>query len=59
MATQVVYKKNLYITLKDLNKKFLIYNGQTFQKLIISKDMVGHRFGEFTFTRKVIKFKKK
>lgn len=59
METLVIYKKNKYIRLQDLNKKFLIYNGNNFQKLIISKDMVGYKFGEFVMTRKVVIFKKK
>jgi len=59
MKTQLIYKKNKYITLNDLNKKVLIYNGKIFQKLIISKPMVGHKFGEFITTRKVVMFKKK
>jgi len=59
METPKIYKKNLYITLEDINKKFLIYNGKDFQKLIISKEMVGKRFGEFIITRKVVPFKKK
>ena len=58
MKAQIIYKKNLYITLNDLNKKFLIYNGKSFYKIIISKEMVGYRFGEFVFTRKFFKFKK-
>jgi len=58
MAISKVYKKNLYITLKDLNKKVLVYNGQNFQKIIISKNMIGYRFGEFIMTRKVVTFKK-
>jgi len=53
-----IYKKNVYIGLNDLNKKFLVYNGKSFYKLIISKEMVGYRFGEFVFTRKFFKFKK-
>lgn len=59
MGIRIIYKKNKYIQLKDLNNKFLIYNGKNLQKLIISKDMVGHRFGEFIMTRKVVIFKKK
>ena len=59
MGIRIIYKKNKYIRLKDLNNKFLIYNGKNLQKLIISKDMVGHRFGEFVMTRKVVIFKKK
>jgi ribosomal protein S19 len=54
-----IYKKNLYITLKNLNKSFLVYNGKSFQKLVVSKNMVGSRFGEYIYTRKFFKFKKK
>jgi ribosomal protein S19 len=59
MKTYLIYKKNNYITEKDLNKKFLIYNGKDFQKLVISTNMVGFKFGEFTTTRKVVPFNKK
>ena len=59
MKTLIIYKKNTYIRLEDLNQKFLIYNGKNFQKLIISKDMVGYKFGEFILTRKVVRFNKK
>ena len=59
MRTSVVYNKNLIISLKDLNKKFLIYNGKDFQKLVISNNMIGYKFGEFTITRKVVPFNKK
>ena len=59
MKTYLIYKKNNYIIEKDLNKKFLIYNGKDFQKLIISKEMIGYKFGEFVSTRKVVMFKKK
>ena len=54
-----IYKKNLYITSKDINQKFLIYNGKNFQKLVVSKEMIGKRFGEFVMTRKFVPFKKK
>jgi ribosomal protein S19 len=56
MGTSVIYTKNRQISLKDLNKKFLIYNGKDFQKLVISQSMIGHNFGEFTSTRKVVPF---
>jgi len=59
MITSRIYKKNLHITFEDINKKFLIYNGKDFQKLVILKEMVGKRFGEFIITRKVVPFKKK
>ena len=47
MGTSVIYTKNRQISLKDLNKKFLIYNGKDFQKLVISQSMIGHNFGGF------------
>jgi len=59
MKVQIIYKKNLHIGLKHLNKHFLIYNGKTFQKLYISRGMIGFRFGEFVLTRKVVSFNKK
>ena len=59
MGTKVIYTKNQKISLKDLNKKFLIYNGKDFQKLVILPSMVGLKFGEFISTRKVVPFNKK
>ena len=59
MKAKKIYKKNLYITYKNLNKHFLIYNGKIFQKLFISKEMIGFRFGQFILTRKVVPFYKK
>ena len=57
MQTFLVYKKNKIITSIHLNKKFLIYNGKDFQKLIVSKEMLGYKFGEFVMTRKIVTFK--
>jgi len=59
MQTSIVYKKDKLITSIHLNKKFLIYNGKDFQKLIVSKNMLGCKFGEFVMTRKIVTFKKK
>ena len=59
MKTFLVYKKNKVIKSMHLNKKFLIYNGKDFQKLIVSKNMLGYKFGEFVMTRKIVTFKKK
>ena len=58
MQTNLVYKKDKLITSIHLNKKFLIYNGKDFQKLIVSKKMLGRKFGEFVMTRKIVTFKK-
>ena len=34
---------------------FLVHNGKQFLKVYVTEDMVGHRLGEFSLTRKFIK----
>jgi small subunit ribosomal protein S19 len=34
-----------------VGKHFSIHNGRNFQKLYVTEDMVGHKFGEFAPTR--------
>jgi len=36
-----------------------VYNGKNYKELKITKDMLGHKFGEFSFTRAKFSFKKK
>jgi len=35
-----------------INKTVLIHNGKDFRKLYITREKVGFKFGEFSFTRK-------
>ena len=35
--------------------KFLVHNGKDFPEVIVSEEMVGHKLGEFSHTRKFIK----
>jgi small subunit ribosomal protein S19 len=35
--------------------KFGVYNGKDFVEVLVSEDMVGHRLGEFSLTRKFVK----
>jgi len=42
-----------------VGKSFNIYNGKTFVKLTVKEEMTGHKFGEFSPTRKKFSFKKK
>lgn len=44
---------------RDLGKTIEIHNGKNFMKVLIMKEMVGCKFGEFIRTRKNFKFKKK
>jgi len=41
-----------------VNKTFSIYNGKSFFAVLITSKMIGHKFGEFVFTRKQFIFKK-
>ncbi len=35
--------------------KFLVHNGKDFPEVLVSEEMVGHRLGEFSLTRKFIR----
>jgi len=53
-----IFNKNLVIMPQDIDIIFNIYNGQSFIKLKIIKDMIGFKFGEFINTRKRYIYKK-
>ena len=42
-----------------VGKEVWIYNGQVYIKRKITETMVGHKFGEFAYTRKRYIYKKK
>lgn len=42
-----------------LGVTFYIHNGKSFTEVTITSDMIGHKFGEFSFTRSKFAFKKK
>lgn len=44
---------------KFLGLTFKIHNGKNFEELNVTDNMIGHKFGEFIFTRKKFSFKKK
>lgn len=54
----IISRKSLIIS-KFIGIKFNVYNGKTFTEILVSKEMVGHKFGEFSFTRSLFSFKKK
>ncbi|TSC55857.1 MAG: small subunit ribosomal protein S19 [Parcubacteria group bacterium Greene0416_79] len=35
--------------------KFLVHNGKDFPEVLVSEEMVGHRLGEFSLTRKFVR----
>jgi ribosomal protein S19 len=51
--------RNVEITPKLIGLTFKIHNGKEYQEIIITENMIGHKFGEFTFTRAKFSFKKK
>lgn len=54
-----IASRNSEILPNFINKIFKIHNGKNFVTIQIINDMVGHKFGEFIFTRKQFTFKKK
>ena len=34
-----------------VGQTFMVHNGKTFNKVFVTEDMVGHKLGEFSFTR--------
>jgi len=53
------FVRNLQITSKLVGYTFMIYNGNGFRKLTIQTNMIGHKLGEFSPTRKKPSLKKK
>lgn len=42
-----------------LNKTVFIHNGKTYKKLLITREKLGYKFGEFAFTKVKAKTKEK
>jgi len=55
----ILKKKNSIILPEYIDLFFSIYNGKQYIKLKVIEEMIGHKFGEFVFTRKVKKKEKK
>ena len=47
-----VWSRRSLIIPEFLDQSFEIYNGKTFIALKVNEDMIGHKFGEFSSTRK-------
>lgn len=54
-----IYNRNTIITPYCIGNSFEIFNGIKFVSIIVTDNMVGHKFGEFSPTRKKNIFKKK
>nr|UDP55439.1 ribosomal protein S19 [Schizostauron trachyderma] len=54
-----IISRNTKIIPKFVDLTFKIHNGKSYIELLITEDMLGHKFGEFIFTRSKFEFKKK
>ena len=52
-------KRNSEILPKFVGMTFNTHNGMKFKEILVTENMVGHKFGEFFFTRAKYVFKKK
>ena len=55
----IIFNRNSFISNFFLNKLVKIYNGKAFKIFNITRDQIGFKFGEFSFTRKIYEKKKK
>lgn len=58
-STYLKVSRNSSIVPKFLGQTFKIHNGKSFKEVIVTKEMLGHKFGEFSKTRLDFTFKKK
>jgi small subunit ribosomal protein S19 len=61
ITKQYVYfmSRNSEIIPKFLGLTFKVHNGKNYSEISVNDSMVGHKFGEFVFTRAEFSFKKK
>jgi len=50
--------RNSVILPLHVGKVIFLYNGKNFEKIVIKKQMIGYKIGEFVQTRKKFTFKK-
>ena len=52
-------KRNFKILPYYVGKTLIVHNGFNYDEILIKKEMINHKLGEFSFTRKPFNFKKK
>ena len=55
----LIASRNCEIIPKFLGLNFNVHNGKSFTEINVTEEMIGHKFGEFSFTRSKFSFKKK
>lgn len=46
-----VWSRSSVIPESFINKNVFVYNGKIFKKLLITREKIGYKFGEFIFTK--------
>lgn len=52
------HQRNIIIVPAMVGMKIGIYNGKSFEQIIVAGEMIGHRLGEFALTRPKVKHSK-
>lgn len=58
LAFTKTFSRNTLLLPFLLGKTFLVHNGKIFLKVLVSENMVGHKLGEFSQTRRRYYYKK-
>jgi small subunit ribosomal protein S19 len=58
-SNEMKISRNSSIIPKFIGQTFLIHTGKIFKKVTVTKEMLNHKFGEFSKTRVDFAFKKK
>lgn len=45
-----------FISSLFIGKQVLVYNGKLYREILVTEDMVGYKFGQFSWTRKMNHF---
>jgi small subunit ribosomal protein S19 len=59
LNTSIEINRNSEISPIFVGSSVKIHNGKSYTEINVSEDMVGHKFGEFSYTRSKYIFKKK
>ena len=51
LKKDIIMSRSIEIVPKFVGFTFNIYNGKNYISLIVKENMIGHKFGEFSFTR--------
>lgn len=54
-----IWSRSFLISSEILGLRLKVHNGKDFVPLVITEEMIGHKIGEFVFTRAKYEFKKK